>query len=72
MWRCDLISGRRDFREDILMKYVVALVATLAVAIGVAGFVYGEADDSPGLRFLSALIVIGAVALGVRTARRGS
>ncbi|TWJ22878.1 hypothetical protein [Micromonospora endolithica] len=52
------------------MKYAVALVTVLAVAIGVAGFVYGGADDSPGLQLLSGLIVIGAVALGVRTARR--
>ena len=50
------------------MKYVLAV---LAAVLGVAAFVYGGADDSPGLQLLGALIVIGAVFLGVRTARRG-
>ncbi|GAA3922232.1 hypothetical protein Aau02nite_33100 [Amorphoplanes auranticolor] len=49
------------------MKYVLAV---LAAVLGVAAFVYGGADDSPGLQLLGALIVIGAVFLGVRTARR--
>lgn len=52
------------------MKYVVALLAVLAIAIGVTGIVLGEADDSPGLQFLGAVFVVGAVAFGVRTARR--
>ncbi|WP_162959091.1 hypothetical protein [Micromonospora tulbaghiae] len=52
------------------MRYLAAATALLAVALGVAGFVYGEADDSPGLQLLSALLVIGAVAIGVRVARR--
>jgi drug/metabolite transporter (DMT)-like permease len=49
------------------MKYVVAV---LVIAIGVAGVVYGEADDSPGLQLLGVLLVVGAVALGVRIVRR--
>ena len=49
------------------MKYIVAI---LAVAIGVAGIVAGEADDSPGLQLLGVVVVIGAVVLGVRIARR--
>ena len=49
------------------MKYIVAI---LAVAIGVAGIVAGEADDSPGLQLLGVVVVIGAVLLGVRIARR--
>ncbi|MFG3708784.1 hypothetical protein ACGF7U_29210 [Micromonospora sp. NPDC047670] len=53
------------------MKYVVAVVAVLAVAVGVAGIVLGEADDSPGLQLLGALLVIGAIGFGVRAARRG-
>ncbi|WP_167537043.1 hypothetical protein [Micromonospora terminaliae] len=52
------------------MRYVLAVVALLAVALGVAGLVYGEADDSPGLQLLAGLLVIGAVAIGVRIARR--
>ncbi|GLY23949.1 hypothetical protein ACIBCR_05380 [Micromonospora echinospora] len=53
------------------MKYVLAVVALLAVALGLAGVVYGEADDSPGLQLLGALLVVGAVGYGVRLARRG-
>jgi hypothetical protein len=48
---------------------VLALGAVLAVTIGVAALVFGEADDSPGLQGLGALLVIGAVVLGVRTVR---
>ncbi|MFC8616511.1 hypothetical protein ACFT9M_08855 [Micromonospora purpureochromogenes] len=53
------------------MKYVLAVVALLAVAIGVAGIVYGEADDSPGLQLLGVAVVLGAVVFGVRAVRRG-
>ncbi|WP_262286445.1 hypothetical protein [Micromonospora sp. MA102] len=52
------------------MKYALGLVAVLGVALGVAGIVYGEADDSPGLQLLAALLVIGAIAIGVRIVRR--
>jgi drug/metabolite transporter (DMT)-like permease len=49
------------------MKYVVAV---LAIAVGVAGVVAGGVDDSPGLQLLSVLLIIGAVAVCVRTALR--
>ena len=49
------------------MKYVLA---ALVVALGIAAFVYGGSDDSPGLQLIGAVLVVGAVALGVRTARR--
>jgi drug/metabolite transporter (DMT)-like permease len=52
------------------MKYLLVLVVILGIALGVAGVVLGEADDSPGLQLLGAVLVIGAVAFGVRTARR--
>jgi hypothetical protein len=54
------------------MRYLLAVVALLAIALGVGGMVLGEADDSPGLQGLGALFIIGAVVLGVRTARRRS
>ena len=57
-------SGRP---EGSIMKYVLAV---LAVAIGIAAIVYGEADDSPGLQVLGAVLVVGAIAFGVRAARR--
>ncbi len=52
------------------MKYVLALVAVLVVALGVAGVVAGEADDSPGLQLIGALLVVGTVVVSVRRIRR--
>ena len=54
------------------MKSLVAIIAAaiLVTAIGVAAIVLGEADDSPGLQLLGVLLVVGAVALGVRRAQR--
>lgn len=52
-----------------LMKYFLALVA---VALGAAAVILGEADDSPGLQLLGVLFVIGGITLGVRTRRRSS
>jgi hypothetical protein len=49
------------------MKYVLA---GLVAVLGVAAFLYGGADDSPGLQLIGALLVLGAVAVSVRTARR--
>jgi hypothetical protein len=52
------------------VTYLIAVVAAVVVALGVAGIVYGEADDSPGLQFLGLLLVVGAIVVGVRKARR--
>ncbi|HWI01229.1 MAG TPA: hypothetical protein VNT27_12930 [Propionibacteriaceae bacterium] len=49
------------------MNYLVAL---LVIALGVAAMVYGEADDSPGLQLIGVVLIVGALALGIRTARR--
>ena len=49
------------------MKY---LVVVLAIAIGVAGVVAGGVDDSPGFQLLSLVLIVGAVAQGVRMVRR--
>jgi hypothetical protein len=52
-------------------SFVAILAGALAVAaIGVAAIVYGEADDAPGLVLVGILLILGAVALGVWTARR--
>jgi hypothetical protein len=50
------------------VKYVIAV---LVLAVGAAGMAAGEADDSPGLQLLGALLIIGAIVLTVR-ARRAS
>lgn len=49
---------------------VVSLIA-IGVAVGVGGVYFADADDSPGAGVLSILLMLGAVALAVRTARRG-
>jgi hypothetical protein len=41
-----------------------------AIAIGVAAIVLGEADDAPGLVLFGGLVIVGTVALAVRTAPR--
>lgn len=51
------------------MRY---LVVAVVVAVGIAGMVLGEGDDSPGLQGLGLLLIIGAVAWSVRSARRFS
>ena len=45
------------------MRYVLAV---LAVVIGVAAVVYGEADDSPGLQLLGVLLVLATGDGGLR------
>lgn len=55
------------------MKHLLPLlVVAVGLAIGAAGIVYGEGDDSPGLQLLGVLFVLAAVVLGVRTVRRSS
>ncbi|HYP46174.1 MAG TPA: hypothetical protein VEQ66_13360 [Propionibacteriaceae bacterium] len=51
------------------MRYAVAI---LVLAIGAAGMVAGESDDSPGLQLIGVLLIVGALVFGVRTARRGT
>ena len=41
-----------------------------AAAIGIAAIVFGEADDAPGLVLFGLLLIVGAVALTVRTVLR--
>ncbi|MFD1149057.1 hypothetical protein [Saccharothrix hoggarensis] len=48
------------------MKFLLPL---LGIAVGVAAVVYGEADDSPGLQGLGALLVIGSIVVIVRAVR---
>jgi len=59
--------------QSSVLKSVIALGI---VAIGMYGGVtlirYSDADDAPGGMVLGALVVIGAIALGVFTARRRS
>ena len=52
-----------------LSTTLTLLAALLLVVLGVAGVVHGEGDDSPGLQGLGLLLVVGAVALLVRSRR---
>ena len=53
------------------MRLALVVIAVLvAVALGVAGVVLGEADDSPGLQGLGVLLAVGAIALGARGVHR--
>ena len=42
----------------------------IGVAIAALGIYVGETDDAPGAALGGILVLIGAMALGVRTARR--
>ena len=47
----------------------LGLVAT-GVALAAAGIYIGDTDDAPGAALIGILLMIGAVVLGVRIARR--
>jgi hypothetical protein len=52
-------------------KMVMAVgLAALGVAIGAAGIYIGDTDDAPGAALIGILLMIGLVALGMKTARR--
>jgi hypothetical protein len=48
----------------------VAGLVALGVALGAAGIYVGDTDDAPGAALLGCLLMIGAVTLAVRIARR--
>ena len=47
-----------------------AVLVVIGIAIGALGIYVGETDDAPGAALIGILLMIGAVALGVRTAYR--
>ena len=50
---------------------VMALgLVAIGVAIAAAGIYIGDTDDAPGAALVGILLMIGAVVLAVRTARR--
>jgi len=56
------------------MKSFVAIFAPAlaVVAIGVTAAMHGEADDAPGLALLGIILIVGALAVAVRTAQHSS
>jgi hypothetical protein len=51
---------------------VLLALGLIAIGVGIAaaGIYIGETDDAPGAALIGILLMIGAVALGVRTAGR--
>ena len=65
-----LLGGTGLLLELMASKPRVTVYRIAAVAIGVAAIVLGELDDAPGLAGFGGLLIIGTVALAVRTAQR--
>jgi hypothetical protein len=57
-------------RSSVRNLLVALAFIVIGVAIGAAGIYVGETDDAPGAALFGFLLMIGAVALGVRTMRR--
>ena len=53
-------------RNSIMASVLVAG----GVAIGLAGIYIGDSDDAPGAALIAIVLMITAITLGVRTARR--
>ena len=54
-----------------MIHRILALgIVLIGVAFAAAGFYVGETDDAPGAALIGILLMIGAVVLGVRIARR--
>ena len=52
------------------MRYVIAMLPLIGVALGVLAIIGGVYDDAPGLQLIGALLILGAVVIAMRTARR--
>ena len=56
-----------------MKTFIAIFVPALAVvAVGVTAAMHGEADDAPGLALLGIFLIVGALAVAVRTAQRSS
>jgi uncharacterized membrane protein YfcA len=53
-----------------IQRLLAAISIVLGIALGVGGMVAGEADDSPGLQLIGVILIVAALALAVRLARR--
>ena len=65
-----LLAGTGLVLEQAARRGSSVAYRVAAAAIGVAAIVLGEADDAPGLVLFGCLLIVGTVALTVRTARR--
>jgi hypothetical protein len=65
-----LLAGTGLLLELAARKPRSLALNVAAIAIGVAAIAFGEADDAPGLVLFGLLLIVGTVALAVRTAVR--
>lgn len=65
-----LLGGSGLLLELAVKKPRNLALQVVAAAIGGAAIVFGEADDAPGLVLFGGLLILGTLALAVRTARR--
>jgi hypothetical protein len=67
-----LLGGSGLLLELAVRKPGKLAYRAAATAIGVAAIVLGEADDAPGLMLFGGLLIVGTVALSLRTAQRSA
>jgi hypothetical protein len=65
-----LLAGTGLLLELAARKPRSLAYRTAAAAVGAAAILFGEADDAPGLVLFGGLLIVGTVALAVRTAQR--
>ena len=68
-WRVQPLKG--TLMKSSITNVLIALgIISIGVGIAAAGIYMGEIDDAPGAALIGILLMISAVALGVRTALR--
>jgi hypothetical protein len=67
----ELARWKGSFMKTSARNLVMAFaIIGIGVAICVVGIYVGDTDDAPGASLIGILLMIGAVVLGVRIARR--
>ena len=57
-------------KSSVINVFMALALIAIGVSIAAVGIYIGETDDAPGAALIGILLMIGAVVLGVRTARR--
>jgi hypothetical protein len=57
-------------KSSVINVFMALALIAIGVGIAAVGIYIGETDDAPGAALIGILLMIGAVVLGVRTARR--
>jgi hypothetical protein len=66
-----LLITQGDHMKSSITNILIALgLIVIGISMAAAGIYLGETDDAPGAALIGILLMIGAVVLGVRTARR--